>query len=74
MIDQSNITGRIYRVDELSYNTREHDVTTGKPIYLLFIQDEFIKAYKTHSAALAQMTKRLKKMYNDALYEAAYND
>ena len=54
MIDQSNITGRI---------TREHDVVNGKPIHLLFINDEFIKEYKTHAAAQGQLTKRLNKMY-----------
>jgi len=57
MIDQSNITGRV---------TREHDVVTGKPIYLLFIQDEFIKEYKTYSAARGQLTKRLNQMYYQA--------
>lgn len=57
MIDQSNITGRV---------TREHDVVTGKPIYLLFINDEFIKEYKTYPAARGQLTKRLNKMYYQA--------
>ena len=57
MIDQSNITGRV---------TREHDVVTCKPIYLLFINDEFIKEYKTHAAALGQLTKRLNQMYYQA--------
>ena len=57
MIDQSNITGRV---------TREHDVVTGKPIYLLFIQDEFIKEYKTYPAARGQLTKRLNQMYYQA--------
>ena len=72
MIDQSNITGRV---------TREHDVVTGKPIYLLFIQDEFIKEYKTHAAALGQLTKRLNQMYyqefmrsNPKTFEVTYND
>ena len=54
MIDQSNITGRV---------TCEHDVVTCKPIYLLFINDEFIKEYKTYTAARGQLTKRLNKMY-----------
>jgi hypothetical protein len=63
MIDQSHITGRV---------TCENDVITGKPIYLLFIQDEFIKEYKTYPAALGQMTKRLKQIYNEA-YKAAYH-
>jgi hypothetical protein len=57
IIDQSNITGRV---------TRERDVVTGKHIYLLFINDEFIKEYKTHAAALGQMTKRLNQMYYQA--------
>lgn len=57
MIDQSNITGRV---------TREHDVVTGKPIYLLFINDEFIKEYKTYPAARGQLTKRLNQMYYQA--------
>jgi CHASE3 domain sensor protein len=56
MIDQSHITGRV---------NRENDVITGKPIYLLFINDEFIKEYKTYPAALGQMTKRIKKLFND---------
>jgi hypothetical protein len=58
MIDQSHITGRV---------TCENDVITGKPIYLLFIQDEFIKEYKTYPAALGQMTKRIKQLFNDEL-------
>jgi hypothetical protein len=57
MIDQSNITGRV---------TREHDVVTRKPIYLLFINDEFIKEYKTYPAARGQLTKRLNQMYYQA--------
>ena len=72
MIDQSNITGRV---------TREHDVVTCKPIYLLFINDEFIKEYKTHAAALGQLTKRLNKMYyqefmrsNPKTFEVTYHD
>jgi hypothetical protein len=60
MIDQSNITGRV---------TREHDVVTGKPIYLLFINDEFIKEYKTHAAAQGQLTKRLTKLVNQMYYQ-----
>jgi CHASE3 domain sensor protein len=58
MIDQSHITGRV---------NREHDVITGKPIFLLFINDEFIKEYKTYPAALGQMTKRIKQLFNDEL-------
>jgi len=72
MIDQSNITGRV---------TREHDVVTCKPIYLLFINDEFIKEYKTHAAAQGQLTKRLNKMYyqefmrsNPITFEVTYHD
>jgi len=72
MIDQSNITGRV---------TREHDVVTCKPIYLLFINDEFIKEYKSHAAALGQLTKRLNKMYyqefmrsNPITFEVTYHD
>jgi hypothetical protein len=72
MIDQSNITGCI---------TREHDVVTCKPIYLLFINDEFIKEYKTHAAAQGQMTKRLNQMYyqefmrsNPKTFEVTYHD
>ena len=42
---------------------RDKHVITGKPIFLLFINDEFVKEYKTHSAALGQMTKRLNKLY-----------
>jgi len=72
MIDQSNITGRV---------TREHDVVTCKPIYLLFINDEFIKEYKTHAAAQGQLTKRLNKMYyqefmrsNPITFEVTYHE
>jgi hypothetical protein len=61
MVDQSNITGRV---------VRENDVVTGKPIFLLFIQDEFIKEYKTHAAALGQMTRRINQLYFSACNRA----
>ena len=64
MIDQSNITGRI---------TCEHDVVTGKPIYLLFINDEFIKEYKTHSMAQSIMTRKLNKLYYDEVIKNSLN-
>ena len=61
MVDQSNISGRV---------VRENDVVTGKPIFLLFIQDEFIKEYKTHAAALGQMTRRINQLYFSACNRA----
>lgn len=50
MVDQSNIVSRI---------VAENDG------YYLFIRDEFIRSYKTLSAAKGQQTKRLLKLFSD---------
>ena len=55
--EELNITGRV---------SRESDVITGKDIFLLFINDEFVKEYKTEAMAKAIMTRKLNKMYHEA--------